>query len=252
MTDTISYAEAGKILALAAARDQRITGDADVLAWHSDLNAAGIAYDDADAALTRFYAVDMAGLEPEHRRRVTTPDIIGIARKIRSARLENFVYDGDPDETPAQYLARLRGQLTAVASGKRPAGPAVAAISGPPPAELVSMLAMVGREVPNGGEAEDDLSAVRRPGPLGVDCPDCHAPVGRNCRRGVSGKQRKRPHSSRRDAAFGKPPADRSAEQQEVERRREASRRALAELAPGVPPEPDDGFRSTPVDGSAS
>lgn len=251
MTDSISYAEAGKILALAAARDQRITGDADILAWHSDLNAAGIAYDDANAALTRFYAVDMAGLEPEHRRRVTTPDIIGIARKIRSARLENFVYDGDPDESPAQYLARLRGQLTAVASGKRPAGPAVAAITGPPPAELVSMLAMIGRDVPDEDE-DDELSSVRRPGPLGVDCPDCHAPIGRNCRRGVSGKERKRAHSSRREAAFGKPPEDRTAEQQEVARRKEASRLALVELGDGAKPEPDDGFRFTPKGGQAS
>ncbi|PBO24035.1 hypothetical protein CLM85_12610, partial [Streptomyces albidoflavus] len=80
----ISYEEVGALLGLAAARDQRIAGEADVLAWHADLNAASINYADADAALTRFYAVEMAGLEPDKRRRVTTPDVIAIARKIRA------------------------------------------------------------------------------------------------------------------------------------------------------------------------
>lgn len=122
MAETISFEQVGKILALAAARDQRTVGEADVLAWHSDLNAARVSYDDADAALTRFYGVDMARLDPEHRRRVTTPDIIATARKMRAERLQNFRYEPDPsDENPREYLRRLRAQIADVAEGRRPA-----------------------------------------------------------------------------------------------------------------------------------
>ncbi|WP_179367792.1 hypothetical protein, partial [Streptomyces albidoflavus] len=44
--------------------------------------------------------------------------VIAIARKIRAERLENFQYEpAEADETPRQYLARLRGQISDVAPG---------------------------------------------------------------------------------------------------------------------------------------
>lgn len=234
MNETITFEEVGMLLALAAARDQRTTGDADGLAWHADLNAAGITFGDGQAALTRFYSHHMARLRPEDRRRITTPDVISIARKLRAERLENFVYEGDPDETPAQYLARLRAQIEATASGRlHPIGDQPALEGGPHP-KVAGALADIGREVP----AEDNpVDSVRRAGPLGIDCPACKAPVGQPCRVAVLGKRRRAAHRLRvenaRRAAAGMAPVDidthQATERQERQRRIEASRRWLAE-----------------------
>lgn len=218
----ISYEEVGALLGLAAARDQRIAGEADVLAWHADLNAASINYADADAALTRFYAVEMAGLEPDKRRRVTTPDVIAIARKIRAERLENFQYEpAQPDETPRQYLARLRGQISDVASGRRDAPRQAAALEGGPHPEVLRALAAVGRGVPEQAAAEQHPE-VKRPGPLGRECPRCKAAIGRPCR--TPGGRERSPHPRRSNPT----PADPNAEQQEIARRRAVSAAALA------------------------
>lgn len=228
----ITFEEAGRLLGLAAARDQRTVGDADILAWHSDLNAAGIAYTDAEAALTRFYAVEMAGLEPDARRRVTTPDVISIARKIRNERLANFVYvppDGDEDPN---YLARLRGQLTQVASGDRPALTERPALEGGPHKSVMNELAKIGRAVPDepGKETPDEVAEVRRPGPIGIACPVCQAAIGRPCRVEVGGKRRelRTPHAARVRVASGGPAELESPA--EIERRRAASAASLARL----------------------
>ncbi|MFD7609670.1 hypothetical protein [Streptomyces sp. NPDC059828] len=228
----ISYEEAGRLLGLAAARDQRTVGDADVLAWHADLNAAGIAFQDATAALTRFYAVEMAGLEPEARRRVTTPDVISIARKIRNERLANFVYEPPPGERDPNYLARLRGQIGEVASGDRPALTERPAIAGGPSEDLARVLEGVGRRVPKepGEEEPPEVVEVRRPGPLGVECPVCRAAIGRPCRVEIGGKRRelRKPHAARARVATGGPAELESPE--EIERRRAASAARLNAL----------------------
>ncbi|MEU1787056.1 hypothetical protein ABZ553_14520 [Streptomyces sparsogenes] len=216
----ISYEDAGRLLGLAAARDQRTVGDSDILAWHSDLNAAGISATDAEAALTRFYAIDMAALKPEDRRRVTTPDVISVARRIRAERLANFIYEPPPGDADPLYLERLRGQLTATADGATPALTERPALGGGPHPSVAKALAGVGREVP--GE-DPEVAEVRRPGPLGSKCPKCSAPIGRPCR--TPGGKERAPHPAR-----GKPPSDLDAEQREMERRREASRRHLDRL----------------------
>lgn len=239
MNETISFEEIGLILALAAARDQRTVGDADGLAWHSDLNAAGVTYADADAALTRFYSIEMARLEPEHRRRVTTPDVIGIARKIRTERLANFIYEPPPGDSDPLYLDRLRGQIAAVADGGRPALTELPAIAGPPHASVARAIAGAFQSVPG---ADPAVAEVKRPGPLGAVCPKCKAPVGRPCRFG-SGKERPA-HPARVLASGGEVPglADGATDATEIERRKAASRAALAALPPGAKPGPADGF----------
>lgn len=233
----ITFEEAGRLLGLAAARDQRIVGDADILAWHSDLNAAGVAYSDADAALTRFYAVEMAGLEPEDRRRVTTPDVISIARKIRNERLANFVYEPPPGDDDPNYLARLRGQLTQVANGDRPALTERPALEGGPHKSVMNELAKVGRAVPaeDDEEVEAEVVEIRRPGPLGVVCPVCQAAIGRPCRVEVGGKRRelRKPHAARARVAQGGPAELESPE--EIERRRAASLARLQALTEEEP-----------------
>jgi hypothetical protein len=220
----ITFEEAGRLLGLAAARDQRIVGDADILAWHADLNAAAVSCRDAEAALTRFYAVEMAGLEPEDRRRVTTPDVIGIARKIRNERLANFVYEPPPGDEDPNYLARLRGQLEATANGQRPALTGQPALEGGPHPDVVKRLASLGRvgqDMPNDEDAK--ATSIRRPGPLGTECPKCQAAIGRPCR--TPGGKERTAHPVRRGEA-----SDPAASEAEIERRREASRRHLNQL----------------------
>jgi hypothetical protein len=216
----ITYEEAGRLLGLAAARDQRIVGDAEILAWHADLNAAKVSYADAEAALTRFYAVEMAGLEPEARRRVTTPDVISIARKIRNERLANFVYEPPVGDDDPNYLQRLRGQITATASGERPALTERPALEGGPHPNVAKILAGIGQAVP---DEDGETQTVRRPGPLGIECPKCKAAIGRPCRL-PNGKERG-PHPARRGEA-----SDPAAEQAEIARRRAASAAALNRL----------------------
>lgn len=145
MTESITVAEISMLLGLAAARDQRTVGDADILAWHSDLNAAHITYKTAAEALTRYYAVEQPRLPAEHRFRVTVTDLIAVARKMRAERLDNFQYEPGPDDDDARaYLRRRRQQLAEVASGERPAQlPAV----GTPSPELNVLLGGVGRRV---------------------------------------------------------------------------------------------------------
>ncbi|MFG2225353.1 hypothetical protein [Streptomyces sp. NPDC048644] len=234
----ITYEQAGELLGLAAARDQRTVGEADILAWHDDLNAAGIAYDDARAALTRFY-VAQGELRAEDRFRATTPDVIHHARALRRQRLENFTYEPPPaSDADPQYLARLRGQLAATADGRVPALSAAPALEGGPHLRFMKELEArgyeVGRPMP---EDEDDsttaeVAKVRRPGPLGVECPSCNAPIGRPCktrfRKGVP-----RPHGARRRVAAGQPAA--SETPGEIEQRRAAALAHLSAAAKETP-----------------
>lgn len=231
MNDTITFEEVGLILALAAARDQRTVGDADGLAWHSDLNAAGVTFNDASAALTRFYSVEMAGLEPDERRRVTTPDVISIARKIRNERLANFIYEPPPGDQDPHYLRNLRRQVSAVADGREPALVERPAIEGGPAPALAKVLIGIGREVP-GDDEEPAVEKVRRAGPLGVICPKCRAPIGRRCRvpgrNDQPGKERATAHPARAAVARGESLPDPAEQAREIDRRREVSRRMAA------------------------
>lgn len=193
----ITFEDASTLLGLAAARDQRTVGRADVLAWHADLSAAGLTRTDAEAALTVFYQ-EMASRQPKDRYRVTAVDLIDIAKRARRERVANLRYDGDPDETPQQYLARLRARTAALADGRIGPDTGLRALGpGTPDPRLIRELAAVGHDVPG-----DDASGSRRPvrvGPLTVECPACKAPLGRHCR--SNGHPRTVPHAARRRAA---------------------------------------------------
>lgn len=192
----ITFEEVGRILGLAAARDQRTVGDADVLAWHADLSAAGLTRHDAEAALTVFYQ-EMASRQPKDRYRVTAVDLIDIAKRARRERVANLRYDGDPDETPEQYVVRLRARTAALADGRIGPDTGLRALNpGTPDPRLLRELTAIGRDVP------DDTAGSRRPvrvGPLTVACPACLAPLGRHCR--TNGHPRTVPHAARRRAA---------------------------------------------------
>lgn len=192
----ISYQETGALLGLAAARDQRTVGEADVLAWHEDLTAADIDYDDAKQALSRFY-VEMAAREPRDRYRASSTDIIALVRKLRTERLTGFVYEppAGSEETPAQYLTNLRRQIADTASGRTPPAASPPAVEGGPAPAVASALASVGQQVPE--EAQPPPS--RRPGAKTIRCPKCDAPVGRRCR--TPGGKERADHPTRQQAA---------------------------------------------------
>ncbi|NUO42374.1 MAG: hypothetical protein HOV82_10080 [Streptomyces sp.] len=145
---------------------------------------------------------------------VAPSEIVAEIGTIRKERTHDFVYEPPGGDTDPNYLERYRQQLAATGNGQRP--PVVhKELSARPVAEL---LGAVGRDIPA------DVAAVRRPGPLGVECPACRAAIGRPCRIAPSGRERA-PHEAREHAVHGRE-HDPAAEEQ---RRKNASRHLTEE-----------------------
>jgi hypothetical protein len=173
-------------------------------AWHDIL---------ADFALTdaRTAAAAVARKQPF----VSPAEIITEIRKQRDDRAANIqgpgqsaeIPDADPDDVPA-YLSALRGLRTRAADGiemrRRP---------------IAELAASIGQPIP------DEVADVRRPGPLGSECPRCSAAVGRPCRT-PSGKERA-PHPARSGET-----TDPQTEAAELERRHAAARDRLNRMTP--------------------
>jgi hypothetical protein len=156
--------------------------------------------------------------------------------------LENFQYEPRPDETVGEYLARYRGQVKAIASGRIAAPSGRLALEGGPSKEFVAELEARGWE---GNRTVDDsdedgaaelIETVQRSGPLGIECPMCAAAIGFPCKgsKGTAkyplGKPLAKPHTARIRAASGEAqqtPEERAAEEARI---REASARALARM----------------------
>ncbi|MEU6661218.1 hypothetical protein [Streptomyces sp. NPDC046821] len=131
---------------------------------------------------------------------VSPAEIIDEIRAQRATAATDFqgpglcaeVPDADPDDVKA-YLAAIRGQRTRAGDGQ--------SLHRRPVAELVESL---GDQLL--ADYADTVTQVRRPGPLGVECPTCKAAIGRPCkapaRDGRSPRERG-PHSARRTAAKG-------------------------------------------------
>lgn len=168
-------------------------------AWHDVLGEYRLA--DARAA-----AAAVAKRQPF----VSPAEIIGQIKQQRGDRADSFqgpglpaeIPDADPDDVGA-YLAALRAQRTRAADGFELK-----------PRKMAELLAGVGREVPA------EVTAVRRPGPLGSECPNCRAAIGRPCR--TPGGKERAPHSARQGNGGD--------EQAETERRKAASTRHLARV----------------------
>lgn len=158
---------------------------------------------------------------------VSPAEIIAEIRKQRDAQADSFqgpglpaeVPDADPDDVPA-YLAALRAQRTRASDGLELKPRKVAELI----AGVADSLGMPGNEKP--AEVEE----VRRPGPLGIECPACSAAIGRPCRVEVGGKRRelRTPHAARTRVASGGPAELESPA--EIERRRAASAARLEAL----------------------
>ena len=224
--------EAAELLAHASSFDNRQPSLAAATAWASALH--DIPCDaDAKAAVAVYYTTPPQN--PHERLWILPHHIRTLRAKIRSARLINFQYEPTNDETVDKFLARLRGQTQAIASGRVAPPTGRLALEGGPSKQFVRGLEERGfelRGVPDSDE-EHLADTVRRAGPLGVQCPACGAAIGRPCKTpGASekqplGKPRPKPHSARLRAAHGQPevtPEQRAAEEQRI---REASARAL-------------------------
>lgn len=230
--------EAAVLLAHAAAFDNRQPSDAAAEAWAAALYDVPLDAD-AKAAVAAYYTTPPQN--PNERLWILPHHVRTLRAKIRNARLENFQYEPLPDETTAEYLARYRGQVQAIASGRIAAPTNRPALEGGPSREFMAELEARGwqgnREVPDDDEPAAELAdTVRRSGPLGVVCPACKAEIGFPCKSSHAtkkhplGRPLAKPHTARLRAAAGEPqqtPEERAAEEQRI---REASARALARL----------------------
>lgn len=216
--------EAAELLGHCAMFDNRKPSQGAAVAWASALHDIPLDAD-AKAAVSVYYTTPPK--DPEARLWIMPHHIRSLRSKIRSARLENFQYEPVPDETWQEYLARLRGQTQAIASGRVAAPSGRLALTGGPSKQLTDGLGVRGwegnRTVPSTDE-EALTDTIRRTGPLGVECPACHAAIGRPCKtpgatdKQPLGKPRPKPHSARLRAAQGVP--EQTAEQRAAEEQR--------------------------------
>lgn len=217
--------EAAQLLGHCAAFDNRKPSQAAAMAWSAALHDVPLD-DDAKAAVASYYTT--APKDPDGKLWILPHHVRTLRSKIRSARLVNFQYEPLPDETVGEFMARYRGQVQAIASGRVAAPSGRLALEGGPSREFVRELEARGwegnRTVADSDE-EADADAVRRAGPLGVECPACHAAIGRPCKgpggsdKQPLGKPRSNPHSARLRAAQGVPEqtaADRAAQERAI------------------------------------
>lgn len=237
--------EAARLLAHAAAYDNRTVGEVDAAAWAAALSDVPLD-DDATAAVARYYGTpperegDRKWLQPHHVR----SGRLAIRQERLGTTLPGYLPPARP-ETGAEFVARRQQQIDAVASGRAPARPIP--LAGPMSRQLVDGLAergwaglddgrglaAVGRKVLDDGDEQAALiRTVRRPGPLGVECPQCGAAIGRPCH-----TPRNRVHGARRTAVTGEQRPVETAEEFTARRERylahlaEQARREQAEAA---------------------
>ncbi|MFD7185532.1 hypothetical protein ACFV90_36920 [Streptomyces sp. NPDC059904] len=235
--------EAAELLGHCTAFDNRQPSTAAAIAWASALHDVPLDAD-AKAAVASYYTTPPQ--DPNARLWILPHHVRTLRSKIRSARLENFQYEPIADETPAEYLARYKGQVQAIASG-RIAGPTGRpALEGGPSREFMRELEARGWEGNRTVDGEDVEAAelidtVRRSGPLGIECPACAAAIGRPCKtpggtdKQPMGKPRTKPHSARLRAADGQQEASTEERAAQEQRIRQMSARHLAREAEDIP-----------------
>ncbi|MFF8839604.1 hypothetical protein [Streptomyces sp. NPDC015130] len=195
--------EASILLGHCAAFDNRQPSEVAAQAWTAALHDVPLDQDARDA-VAAYYSTPPK--DSNQRLWILPHHVRTLRSQLRSARLETFVYEGNPDETPLEYLARYRGQLEAVASGAVPADAITRPVlEGPPHRAVAELLSGSVQAVDADGAPEPRPTVERRAtGPLGVICPDCNAAIGRPCKSSWRRKPRQ-PHPARRRAAAGEP-----------------------------------------------
>jgi len=231
--------EAAELLAHCSGFDNRHPSLAAAQSWAAALHDVPLD-NDAKDAVAIYYTTPPQN--PNERLWILPHHVRTLRTKIRNARLENFQYEPVPDETTAEYLARYRGQVQAIASGRIAAPTGRPALEGGPSRKFMAELEARGWQGNRTVSDEDDepatelIDTVRRSGPLGIECPMCGAEIGFPCksshatRKHPLGRPLAKPHTARIKAASGEPqltPEQRAAEEERI---REASRRALQQL----------------------
>ncbi|WP_225840277.1 hypothetical protein [Streptomyces sp. NK08204] len=230
--------EAAELLGHCTAFDNRQPSLTAAIAWASALHDVPLD-EDAKDAVALYYRTPPEN--PKDRLWILPHHVRTFRAKIRNARLENFQYEPVGDETPTEFLARYRGQVQAIASGRAAAPTGRQALEGGPSKAFMRELEARGwqgnRTVPSSDEeavAAELIDTVRRSGPLGIICPACQAAIGRPCKtpsgsdRQPLGKPRLKPHSARLRAVNGEPEQaaeERAAQEQRI---RDMSARHLA------------------------
>lgn len=203
--------EAAELLGHCAMFDNRKPSQGAAVAWASALHDIPLDAD-AKAAVAAYYTTPPK--DPDAKLWIMPHHVRTLRSKLRSARLVNFQYEPIADETVGEFMARYRGQVQAIASGRVAPPSGRPALEGGPSMAFVQELEARGwegnRTVPDSDEAAV-ADTVRRAGPLGVECPACHAAIGRPCKtpggspKQPLGKPRPKPHSARQRAARGVP-----------------------------------------------
>ncbi|MFD7616613.1 hypothetical protein [Streptomyces sp. NPDC059802] len=229
--------EAAELLGHCSAFDNRKPSAAAATAWAAALHDVPLDQD-AKAAVAAYYSTPPK--DPDQKLWILPHHVRTLRSKIRSQRLENFQYTPLGDETVGEYLARYRGQVQAIASGRVAPPTGRLALEGGPASSFMRQLEDRGwegnRTVPDSDE-EPLADTVRRAGPLGVECPMCGAAIGFPCSTGKAtskhplGKPLAKPHTARTRAVSGEPQLTIAQRAAEEERIREASRRVLERLA---------------------
>jgi hypothetical protein len=205
--------EATKLLAHAAAFDNRKPSKAASIAWAEALKDIP-ADPDAFAAVARFYAKPARDGDLDGTRWIQPHHVKQLRKEIRGERIpaaDSIIYPAIPSETGAEFVERRRQQITAIADGR--IEPEInRQLKGGPHPTIADTLTGIG-QMP--AHLRDELAAAgigRRTGrfpELAIACPLelCRAAPGKPCRR-PSGKEIKTDtHSSRRDAYAARPAA---------------------------------------------
>lgn len=200
----MDHIEATKLLAHAAAFDNRKPSKAASIAWAEALKDIP-ADPDAFAAVARFYSKptldgDLDGtrwLQPHHVRQ--------LRKEIRSERIPaagSLIYPAIPGETGAEYVRRRRELVTSIADGRTE--PEVhRQLSGGPHPTVAAVLDGIGRMPAHLRDelAENGVTTRRGRFPeIATPCPQCQAEAGKPCQRPSGKAIRDDTHSSRRDA----------------------------------------------------
>jgi hypothetical protein len=233
--------DAAELLAHCSGFDNRQPSVAAAKSWAAALPDIPLDQDTRNA-VAAYYTTPPQ--DPNARLWILPHHVRTLRSKIRSKRLENFQYEPIGDETVEEFMARYRGQVQAIASGRVPAPSGRLALEGGPTKRFMQELEARGwdglRTVPDSDE-EAAADTVRRAGPLGVICPACSAAIGRPCKtpggndRQPLGKPRLKPHSARLRAAQGVPEATEAERAAREQRIRERAAHHLAAQGDDIP-----------------
>ncbi|MFE6689623.1 hypothetical protein ACFVFQ_24485 [Streptomyces sp. NPDC057743] len=203
-------ADAAELLSLCAAFDRRTIGEADAHAWARALRDVPLDEDTRTAVAEHYGHTD---------KWITAAQIREMRTRIRNNRIgaAHPVYDGNPDETGAEFAERRRAQITAAADGTLPARTITHAIGATPSLDVLALTAGIGRAIDDNQPrpyvpaavavaeqlADQGFGARRRNFPeLEVECPlhTCRARERSRCRRPSGTELREHTHDVRQRA----------------------------------------------------